>query len=351
MREVARAVTLLGLQDLVAELGGDLRLIAAGIGLDLSELQRPEQLLPIRQVHDLVNLAAETLKRKDLGLLWGARSDPSRLGPLFVAVMNAQTARQAVGFLARFLHTSFPMGAIELKPLGRHREIIAVRSLLNNPPPMVQFHERRLGSLHVILRLVCGEAYQPKEVWFSHKQNAASGAYTRVFGVRPMFEMPENGIVVSKSLLDAVRPSANDQVREMALAYLRATRGPHRRSIKAEVAHMVGVLMHSGNPTIAQTARALKMHPRTLQRKMSAEGVTFESTKDEVRRAIAETMLAEPHTPLIQIALSLHYSNMSAFTRSCRRWFGAPPSHVRRSLATPRRKGPRHLLRRVRARL
>ena len=337
MREMVRAVSLLGLEELVTELGGDLKPLAVQVGLNIADIMRPERLISTRQAHALVNLAAESLKRKDLGLLWGARSDPSRLGPLYVALMNAQTVREAITFLSRYLHINFPSGVVELKPLpGQQGEIVSVRSLLRKPPPMTHFFERRLGSLHVVLGLVCGEAYRPKAIWFTHKQNAAMSAYTRVFGIRPLFEMPENGIVVSRSLLDAKRPAANDQVRDMALAYLRSTPAPAKTSAQAEVAHMLRILMRTSNPTIAETARSLGMHPRTLQRRLRTENISFEAIKDDVRRAIAETLLSEPDTPLMEAAFGTHYANMSAFTRSCRRWFGAPPSQVRRSLLRSR---------------
>lgn len=333
MREVIRAITLLGLEELVAEFGGDLRPIAAEVGIELSELQQPQKLLPIRKVHELVNRAAESVRRKDLGLVWGARSEPSRLGPLFVALINAQTAREAIGFLSRYLHVNFPLGAVELHSLpGRTREIIAVRSLLSRPPSMIQFHERRLGSVHVILKLVCGDAYRPAEVWFTHKQNAPAGAYMRVFGVRPLFEMPENGIVMQRSMLDARRSAANAQVRDMALAYLKTQATPPGRSAKAEVANILRILMRGANPTLSGTARALGMHPRTLQRRLRAEASTFEAIKDDVRRSLAEALMKDEDKSLVEIALMLHYANMSAFTRSCRRWFKGPPSRIRAAL-------------------
>ena len=44
---------------------------------------------------------------------------------------------------------------------------------------MVQFYERRVGSLHVLLKLVCGQHYRPDEVWFRHDQLSPDAAYRR----------------------------------------------------------------------------------------------------------------------------------------------------------------------------
>jgi AraC-like DNA-binding protein len=348
---VVSAVTLLGFEELVSELGGDVGALLAEVGLDRADLRKPDQFVPLSRTHELLDLAAERLRRKDLGLLWGARSDPSRLGPLYVALMNATSGRQAVEFLTRFLRLSFPTASVFLRKIpGRHDELLGIHNVYRHGQPMIQFYERRLGSLHVILKLVCGPHYKPREVWFAHRQNAAISAYQRVFGVRPQFEMPEYGLVIPHGILDATRPT-NDQVREMALAYLGARSSLPSSSIKAEALHMVQVLMRTYNPGVSDTARALRLHPRTLQRRLRSEGISFDALKDDVRRSLAETLLAEPNMPLTEIALALHYANASAFTRSCQRWFGEPPTRVRRRLiARHQPSGARSRLRRARFR-
>ena len=119
VRDVVSAVTLLGLRELVAELGGDIDLYAREVGLDLASISRPEQFVSSRKVHDLANLASLRLKPKDLGLLWGARSDPTRLGALYVALLNAETGREAFEIIVRYLHINFPTGSVTLKVLLR----------------------------------------------------------------------------------------------------------------------------------------------------------------------------------------------------------------------------------------
>lgn len=339
MKEVVRALSLLGLRELVAEFGGDLDALAREAGLELDDLNEPEKLIPARKAHELVNFAAARLGRKDLGLLWGARSDPSRLGPLYVAVANAQTGRQALELVANFLHVNFPTGSVFLKKLpGRPHDFLGVRSYLRNPPPLAHFHERRVGSLHVVLKLVCGPGYGPHQVWFSHEQLSSMPAYQRVFGVRPLFGMKENGLVIARSVLDAVRPSANRQVREMAVAYLKAHAPAADASITAETRYVTEVLMRSSLCTVTEAARVLGLHQRSLQRRLRDEGTSFEEVRDGVRRDMARALLADPSLPITDIGLQLHYANASAFSRSCQRWFGRSPSAEReRQLRASRR--------------
>jgi len=71
------------------------------------------------------------------------------------------------------------------------------------------------------------------------------------------------------------------------------------------------------------------MHPRTLQRRLADEGTVLEDLRDAVRRELAERYLAEPGMPLLRIAELLGYSEASALTRACNRWFGMSPRALR----------------------
>jgi AraC-like DNA-binding protein len=51
-----------------------------------------------------------------------------------------------------------------------------------------------------------------------------------------------------------------------------------------------------------------------------------------VRREIALRYLKDPSIPLIRVARMLGYSETSALSRSCYRWFSASPRQVRDNL-------------------
>jgi AraC-like DNA-binding protein len=62
---------------------------------------------------------------------------------------------------------------------------------------------------------------------------------------------------------------------------------------------------------------------------LRAEGESFEAIKDSVRRQIALRYLRESSIPLIRVARLLGYSETSALSRSCYRWFSASPKQLR----------------------
>ena len=82
--------------------------------------------------------------------------------------------------------------------------------------------------------------------------------------------------------------------------------------------------------SIQATARTLAVHPRTLQRRLRAEGTSFAAIVDEVRRRNAHRYLTGTDLPLTRISTLLGFAEQATFTRSCRRWWVTTPTAVRR---------------------
>jgi AraC-like DNA-binding protein len=81
-----------------------------------------------------------------------------------------------------------------------------------------------------------------------------------------------------------------------------------------------------GEPTIRLVARALAVAPKTLARRLAAEGTTFREAVAGLRRGLAVRYLRETGLGLDQIAMLLGYSRAASFRRAFRRWTGVPPS-------------------------
>lgn len=86
----------------------------------------------------------------------------------------------------------------------------------------------------------------------------------------------------------------------------------------------------SGVSDIETTARRLTMSPRTLQRQLAAEGITFRSILRETRLALAEHYLRDTPIPPAEIALLLGFEEAHSFHRAFRGWTGRTPEQVRR---------------------
>jgi AraC-like DNA-binding protein len=335
MREIVRASAWGGFRELVEELGGDADQLFAAAHVDTAALQDPERYMPLKAFIDSLALTAERLHRPDFGLMFGARQNLSMLGALYIAIANSATARQAIEICGRYLHVHNPALTMTLAPVPRtSREFLDLQLELRRPARAEQNYERMLASIHKALGELGGERYKPQQVWFLHAPLSPLSTYREVFGVTPLFNRPRMGISVERTVLDAWRPGGSSQLRQIAETYLRQLSPPSDRTFTTRVAGVARSLLRGRECTPEQAALVLGVHPRTLQRRLQAEGTSFEKIKDDVRREIAESLLAQPKVSLSQIALMLDYADLSTFSRTCRRWFHEAPSAVRKRLLT-----------------
>jgi AraC-like DNA-binding protein len=79
---------------------------------------------------------------------------------------------------------------------------------------------------------------------------------------------------------------------------------------------------------LAEISRRLSVTERTLQRHLSADGLSFEDVLTNVRRVHAEQYLRDGLS-IAEISSLLAYTNPSAFQRAFKRWTGCSPGEWR----------------------
>jgi AraC-like DNA-binding protein len=122
----------------------------------------------------------------------------------------------------------------------------------------------------------------------------------------------------------------------------RGTRGERRsatialtRVDRRAVRSVVVTRLARGLPDVDAVARHLAIAPRTLQRRLAAEGVSYQQVVDDVRRDAAERLLADPSLAVSQIGYLLGFSEPSAFHRAFKRWHDVTPQEYRQRRSVP----------------
>jgi AraC-like DNA-binding protein len=84
-----------------------------------------------------------------------------------------------------------------------------------------------------------------------------------------------------------------------------------------------------GRPTLSIVARRLAVSPRSLQRRLDEQGVSFSTQLDAFRQAQAEAYLRARGLSIAEVAFVLGFSDQPAFTRAFSRWTGVTPHAFR----------------------
>ena len=104
-------------------------------------------------------------------------------------------------------------------------------------------------------------------------------------------------------------------------------------AVHKEVKGILKKALTGQRPRLEDVARELRVSARTLQRRLLAEGITFQSAVEEARREMAQHYLLESSLELNETAYLLGYEDPNSFIRAFHQWEGTSPGEWRSSRA------------------
>lgn len=338
---VIRSAGLRGFRATVAELGGNAEEFATAVGLPIAALDADDLLVPDQAVAAALELAAQRLDCPDLGLRISRRQDLDMLGPLALAIRNSPTLADVLECCSRylFLHARSLHLALEPDPYG-DRSVIALRyGIQPGLPTPVQGTDLGLAFVHRTFQRLVDERYGLRSVELPHRPAAPVRVYEEFFGAPVRVERPAAALRIPNRLASLSLSGGDENLHRLAMAFLAEQSGGADAAITPKVRAAVQQLLGTTAPEIAAVARLLTTHPRTLQRRLAAEGSSFAAIVDTVRRDEARRYLTTTDMPMSQVASLIGLSEQATFTRCCRRWWGTTPTAVRREAAQQRPTG------------
>ena len=335
MTVLVRSSCLSGLDELAAGLGLQLPLLLRRFGLPPEAATDPDLPVSYQAFINLLEHCAQAGRCPDLGLRLAQRQGIGVLGPIAVLLRHAATVGEALALASRYLFVHSPALRLQIDPVpGRAHEVDVLFALDGAAlTPRPQAISLSLGIIcHSLRALTDGQA-QPVQVSLPHLPVAAPGSYRQAYGCAVVFGASAAAVRLASADLALVLSEHDPQIKALALGYLEQLAGSAHTPVSSQVRGLLRGLLGSGSTGHEELARALSMHPRTLQRRLHSEGTTFARLLDEVRRSQFEALIAMPVGPgLTQIAHILGYAEASVLTRSCQRWFGVAPSRLKKPL-------------------
>ena len=329
---MVRASGIRGYAALMRNLRVDPHALLARYEIDEQDLGDDENLLSLRSVIHLLEDSAAVTGCGDFGLRLAERQDVNILGPFGILLQSAETIRDAMNYGSRFMFVHSPgLGSAIHDPSELVVDAVefTVDISLANCPLQRQAIDLTLGAADRVTRMLAGEHYRLHSVTLPHTPLVPISHYRRFFAAPVIVNRERAGLHIGNATLNASMRSENPVLRRMTEEYLqREFRNPSD-SLMVRVRHALRRMLGSGQASRANVAAMLAMHPRTMQRHLDAAGVSFDGLRDSVRQELALHYLRETRIPLGQLAGLLGFSEQSALSRSCRRWFGETPSGVR----------------------
>lgn len=320
-----RAAGIGGFAEVVRELGADPRPLVRAAGLDVAVLDHDEVPIAERRLAGLLEHAAVALDCPDFGLRMAGRHGLGTLGPLAVMLANCRTGADALAATQRYLNVHADSLRVDLvaDPDGRDG-VVALR--YRGEVGGVQALDAGIGFLHRALGLLFGDEYGLLDVLLPYA--GATDFHQRFYGAPVRFGADHALLRVRAELLERPVVGAREELRGPAEAYLR-TLSPSDDDVTGHIRTVINDLLVFGSSSMETVARALVVHPRTLQRRLAEQGTTYAHLLDNLRRDRARHYLTETRMPFRDVSARLGFAEQATFSRACHRWWGVPPRRVR----------------------
>jgi AraC-like DNA-binding protein len=322
MRQV-RAVLLTGYLEVAAFVGLDGRAQLRRAGIAPGMLGHPEDRLSAAAVIQLLERSAKDSHCDHFGVLMAEARSFASLGPVSLLLEHLPNVREAVRAAIVFQRQLNDVTSISLEETG---DTSLIRFDLATGYWGAQISDLMMGIAYRVLTGASGNRWRPDAVHLMRPAPADPAPWRRFFGLPIDFASSWNGLSRTPEALSIPNPLADEAMARNARHLLEMVPQADAAGRFADsVQRVITLLLPSGGASLESAAAQLALSPRTLQRRLAAEGRSFAELLEVTRRALAGAYLATADLPVTSVATMLGYNSVSAFSRWFSGAFGVSP--------------------------
>jgi AraC-like DNA-binding protein len=317
--------------------GGDADGLIQRYELPSSVERDPVTVVPLGRLHALLDAAEHASDDPAMGVHVAERTEGGALALVALACSGVRDLRAALERYVHYVGTLNDELAVSVESV-ESGERKASGALLRKRVRGSALGLGRHGNEHWVAavlraaRHVTGAPCIPERVFLAHPGGPLHPEVVRLFGTTRVEQGAGfNGIEVSEGMLATpLRPSPSklSSLLERYATFV-AAEGPRESALDDRIRDVLRRRLPDGAPSIGIVARALGTSARTLQRRLSDEGLSFQGIIDALRADLARAYVRTGRLSVGEVAMRLGYAQTSAFVRAFRRWTGTTPKQLR----------------------
>jgi AraC-like DNA-binding protein len=284
-----------------------------------------EALVPIHLAHAYLERGARKFGQPDLGILVGENMKIADLGAFGRSLLRSLTLHDALNKFPAFYSQFSSAEKIWWTRKGETAQFL--HSYLQEPGIGSRYARHcALLLMRDLIRMAAGPCWQPDLVLITDSDDFA--ILRGAFG-DPEFRLSDASGLSFPAILLCV-PLTRDNGASFAYRDHNAFDSSNpSKDFVGSLKQVIATFVSEGHCGLEQVARALEMHPRTLQRKLSAHGREYSELLSQVRFDLALRLMDDPSVRILDIALELGFRDASNFSRSFRQWTGVTATKFR----------------------
>lgn len=295
---------------------------------DFSDLNNTDVRVSLERYEKLLCLGESLLSDSLFGFHLGQDIRTADFGVLGYLVESCSTLEAALEVLLRFDSLVADIGVASVLQNEHYVEIRWTPKIQTNKHVIL----RNMTAWVAITRKIVRSDIVPNKlnltVALSFDERSLLEQW---FGCEVCTKQRYNALVFPAAFLylsfDSKNPDLYSTLTDLSVSQLTALASSH--SYQDKLSHLLEQTQSLGDVSLDTFAIAFALSPRTLQRRLKAEGTSFVRLLDEERKKRAQQLIAS--TSLSELSNLLGFNDQSAFNKAFRRWFDQTPSSFKKS--------------------
>lgn len=329
MEDYVRASILKNFHDFVLGSGGDADELLEQAHINKNVVGKSDKYISYPDYIRLLELVEQELDIPRAGLQFGLAQNYRVLGPVAFLVMASEDLREAI-YNAKSYFPQFS-SAFSFDIVNHEQAELVFNFSRQVYRESVHAIEHTVAATVRILKTVSDGRCVPAYITFRHERPADGTDYEALLGCEVRFGQNRDGVAIDARFLDVPISTADSELKYLVSSYLAMSGArqmlshPEQTAFITKVFQVVSELLPAGRATRSVVADALQLHERSLHRRLTDYGQTFEAIVETVRRDKVQVLLAQQQLTMLEISELLGYRDQSSFNRAFKRWFGITP--------------------------
>ena len=327
------AITALFARKAIAAAGdeADTRALLSTVGLEPDEAPNVKRMLPDTDYYTLLErISAQLPEATDFPLRLGETMHCDDYGAFGLAWKTAPTLRGSLLRAERYARLLTSVAEYEVQDHAAGAYFILHRGG-DRRRGMRLSNEATLASVASIARQVSPAPFTPLEVHCKHQAPSSVAAHEAYFGCPMIFGSDIDGMLVSREALERGNRLGDPAISMFLEPHIEKEMAAvaSETSFEQVLLRRISDRLSEGPPRAAEMARDMGVSERTLHRRLSDEGTSFQTVLEKARRRLAEGLLVQSDHSIAEIAFLTGFSEQSSFTRAFKRWLDQTPAVFR----------------------
>lgn len=318
-----------------ANRGARLSVLCDAIGITTEELNDSERYLDFDRAILSWQVSVRETNDQLLGLHLGEQTNPTILGLIGHLMQNCPTVFASFQSVAKHSELATDMFFYR----WRHLKADIILSfepnklwLHTSEKTARQATEQAMSGTMNVFKQLAGKSILPKRVAFAFPKPTSKKEYERIFQCSIEFNAKANQLVFDEA---AIQVAVGSYDRSLHALFSQLIEDRFERTLKRKTnfADQVRALLikefNTQIPSLEVVASLMNMTPRTFQRKLNENGITYRMLSTQMQKDIAMHLIQNSKSKVEEIANIMGYAEARSFRRAFKMWTDKLPSEVK----------------------